>query len=64
MLVLAVLMVLFRLLSGWHWFSDILCGELLALALVSIYAVIVLSLDKKYIEFKKEKKEEHEEELH
>ena len=64
MLVLAVLMVLFRLLSGWHWFSDILCGELLALALVSFYAVIVLSLDKKYIEFKKEKKEEHEEELH
>ena len=64
MLVFAVLMVLFRLLSGWHWFSDILCGELLALALVSIYAVIVLSLDKKYIEFKKEKKEENEEELH
>ena len=63
-IVLSLLMVVFRLFSGWHWFTDILAGELLGLFLVSLYALITLALDKRFIELKKDKKENNEEELH
>ena len=46
---LSILMVVFRLLSGHHWFTDILGGEMLALFFVSLYALIISSLDKKEI---------------
>ncbi len=64
-IVLSLLMVVFRLLSGWHWFTDILAGELLGLFLVSLYALITLALEKRFIEIKKEnKKDNNDEELH
>ena len=63
-ILLSLLMVVFRLLSGWHWFTDILAGELLGLFLVSSYSLITLALDKRFIELNKDKKENNEEELH
>ena len=57
---LSILMVVFRLLSGWHWLTDILAGEMLALFFVSLYALIVASLRAKVIELgKKDEKELH-----
>ena len=57
---LSILMVVFRLLSGWHWLTDILAGEMLALFFVSLYALIVASLRAKVIELgKKDEKKLH-----
>ena len=55
---LSVLMVVFRLLSGWHWFSDILAGEALALFYVLLYTLIIASLEKKTIKIGKKNEEE------
>lgn len=57
LILIAVLMVIFRMLSGWHWFTDILAGELLALFLVTFYALIVLSLNNKTISLAKKDEE-------
>ena len=55
---ISILMVVFRLLSGWHWLTDILAGEMLALFFVSLYALIVASLPTKIIELGKKDEEE------
>ena len=55
---ISILMVVIRLLSGWHWLTDILAGEMLALFFVSLYALIVASLPTKIIELGKKDEEE------
>ena len=60
MALLSILMVVFRLLSGRHWFTDIVGGELLALLLVLLFALVVATLKTRVIEFgKKDEKELH-----
>ena len=60
LVLIALLMTIFRLLSGWHWFTDILGAEVLSMFLVSLYVLIFLSLEKKEIDLsKKDEKELH-----
>lgn len=50
---LAFLTVLFRLMSGVHWVTDILGGLLLSFALVFLYKALVLSCEEKKVQGKK-----------